>query len=201
MMLARRVSEGRAWPLANACGLKPTARSGRSATTFDANVRGMTPAGSKPVAGGERSDTSGNTAPRQMRPRGGNAVKHFVSGRARALRCFGNDEGPEGLRPAANTSSNAGNKSFTALPCGLCGVLPGGGAALTSGYSLKSLRTSILLLSDFWAGTALRCTPQSGATTKPGVAKRTPGGGTEDRGTPAGFNKRLGTIRGAQTAA
>ncbi|QDV85650.1 hypothetical protein TBK1r_46650 [Stieleria magnilauensis] len=40
----------------------------------------------------------------------------FFSGRARAHRCFGNDEGPEGLRPAANTSSNAGNKCFTALP-------------------------------------------------------------------------------------
>ncbi|QDV83221.1 O-antigen ligase family protein [Planctomycetes bacterium TBK1r] len=48
----------------------------------------------------------------------GQRCKAFFSGRARALRCFGNDEGPEGSRPAANTSSSAGNKCFTALPTG-----------------------------------------------------------------------------------
>ncbi|WP_372898301.1 M20 family metallopeptidase [Stieleria sp.] len=48
----------------------------------------------------------------------GQRCEASFSGRARALRYFGNDEGPEGLRPAANTSSNAANKCFTALPAG-----------------------------------------------------------------------------------
>ncbi|QDV42149.1 hypothetical protein Enr13x_19920 [Stieleria neptunia] len=40
------------------------------------------------------------------------------SGRAQALRCCGNDEEPEGSRPAANTSRNTWGKCFTALPAG-----------------------------------------------------------------------------------
>ncbi len=55
----------------------------------------------------------------------GQRCEVYFSVRARALRCFGNDEGPAGLRPAANTSSNAGNQCFTATPPGGVGRIGG----------------------------------------------------------------------------
>ncbi len=78
-------------------------------------------------------------------------------------------------RRVLSTNDTNGTNEFAAAYLASVGGANDGGNRV----AVINLGTSIVLLSDFWAGTALRCTPQSGATTKPGVAKRTPGGGTE----------------------